>query len=437
MILVYCDHITERHRFIFDFIFGDILGAGCQLTQNREEYRSFIGPKISYNSDEIPGGLHFKPYPVLDEKGIVEQNIKVSKWNGLPVFFKVEGASALPFDPFALSFYLISRYEEYLPFEPDEHGRFQPELSIAYREEFLQIPLVDAIVHEMKNLLKAQFPGISLPGQPFRFVPSFDIDIAFAHSGKGWPRAAAAWLKLLLKVDFRQFKERIYTLAGKMADPYDNFQLHLDLAAKYGHPIMYFALLGDFGRYDRNITYRSKQFRELLLKLSLTAEMGLHPSYQSFIRPEIFKKEKLRLEEIVQKPVITSRFHFLRLKFPQTYRDLAAAGIREDFSMGYSSLNGFRASTCTPFYFYDLEREERSNLRIHPFIFMDSAMIDHLRITPEAAVEEIKDLINQVEIYGGEAIGIWHNYSLSEKDQYKGWREVLISILEYYQQTLK
>ncbi|MFA4864493.1 MAG: polysaccharide deacetylase family protein, partial [Bacteroidales bacterium] len=177
--------------------------------------------------------------------------------------------------------------------------------------------------------------------------------------------------------------------------------------------------------------------RELLLKLSLTAEMGLHPSYQSFIRPEIFKKEKLRLEEIVQKPVITSRFHFLRLKFPQSYRDLAAAGIREDFSMGYSSLNGFRASTCTPFYFYDLEREERSNLRIHPFIFMDSAMIDHLRITPEAAVEEIKDLINQVEIYGGEAIGIWHNYSLSEKDQYKGWREVLISILEYYQQTLK
>jgi chitinase len=68
---------------------------------------------------------------------------------------------------------------------------------------------------------------------------------------------------------------------------------------------------------------------------------------------------------------------------------------------------------------------------------MDSAMIDHLKITPEAAIGEIKDLINQVKIHGGEAIGIWHNYSLCEKDQYKGWREVLISILEHYQQTLK
>lgn len=437
MILVYCDQITERHRFIFDFIFGDMLGTECQLTQNREEFQSFNGPKFSYTFDEIPGGLHFQPYPLLNEKGIKEQNIKVSKWNGLPVFFQVEGPFALPFDPFALSFYLISRYEEYLPFEPDEHGRFRPELSFAYREGFLQIPLVDAIIHEMKNLLKAQFPGISIPGQSFRFVPSFDIDIAFAHSGKGWLRAMAAWLKLLLKADFRQIKERITTLAGKMADPYDNFQLHLDLAARYGHPILYFVLLGDFGRYDRNISYRSKQFRDLLLKLNIAAEMGLHPSYQSFLRPEIFKKEKKRLEAILQRPVVTSRFHFLRLKYPQSYRDLAAAGIREDFSIGYSSMNGFRASTCTPFYFYDIEREERTSIRIHPFIFMDSAMIDHLRITPEAAIGKIKDLLNQVKIYGGEAIGIWHNYALSEKDQYKGWREVLIAILEHYQKNPK
>lgn len=437
MILVYCDQITERHRFIFDFIFGDILVSGYRLIDNSEEFLAFEGAKICYSNEEIEGGLYFKPHPLLNEKGIADQNIKVTKWNAWPVFFQVVGTSAWPFDPFALSFYLISRYEEYLPFEPDEHGRFRPELSLAYREGFLQIPLVDAIIHEMKNLLKAQFPGISIPGQSFRFVPSFDIDIAFAHSGKGWLRAMAAWLKLLLKADFRQIKERFTTLAGKMADPYDNFQLHLDLAARYGHPILYFVLLGDFGRYDRNISYRSKQFRDLLLKLNLAAEMGLHPSYQSFLRPEIFKKEKKRLEAILQRPVVTSRFHFLRLKFPQSYRDLAAAGIREDFSIGYSSMNGFRASTCTPFYFYDIEREERTSIRIHPFIFMDSAMIDHLRITPEAAIGKIKDLLNQVKIYGGEAIGIWHNYALSEKDQYKGWQEMLIAILEHYQQNPK
>lgn len=433
MILVYCDHITERHHFIFDFIFGDVLVSGYRLIDNTEEFLAFKGTKICYSNKEIEGGLYFKPHPLLSEKSIEDQNIKVSEWNQLPVFFQVDGASNWPFDPFALSFYLITRYEEYLPFEPDEHGRFRPELSLAYREGFLEIPLVDAIVHELKNLLMKRFPGFIIPGQPFRFLPTFDIDIAFAHSGKGWLRAVAAWLKLLLKADFSQIKERISTLAGKMADPYDNFRLHSDLAAIYGHPLIYFTLLGDFSRYDKNNTHRSRKFRDLLSGLNQSAEMGLHPSYQSFLHPEIFKKEKQRLVDIIQKPVTKSRFHFLRVKFPESFRILVSENIKDDYSLGYSSMNGFRAGTCTPFYFYDLKKEERTELRFHPFIFMDSAMIDHLKISPEAATEAIKNLVNQVKVHGGEAIGIWHNYSLSEKDQYKGWREVLISVFKHYQ----
>jgi hypothetical protein len=433
MILVYCDHITERHRYIFDFIFGDVLVSGYRLIEKKEEFIAFEGAKFSYSNKEVDGGLHFKVHPLLNEKTIADQNIKVTKWHDLPVFFQVEGASAWPFDPFALSFYLITRYEEYLPFEPDEHGRFRPQLSLAFREGFLGIPLVDAIVHELKILLMEHFPGVDIPGQPFRFMPTFDIDIAYAHSGKGWPRAGAAWLKLLLKGDIRQIKERISTLSGQMADPYDNFGLHTDLAAIYGHPLIYFALLGDFSRYDKNNTYRSRKFRDLLSGLNRSAEMGLHPSYQSYLRPEILKKEKQRLEDIIQKPVTKSRFHFLRIKFPESFRILNSENIIDDYSLGYSTMNGFRAGTCTPFCFYDLEREEKTGLRLHPFIFMDSAMIDHLNITPGASILAINDLLKQVAIYGGEAIGIWHNYTLSEKDQYKGWQDVLISIFKHYQ----
>jgi hypothetical protein len=435
MILVYCDHITERHRYIFDFIFGEVMVSGYRLTENREEFIAFNNAKICYSDSEIEGGLYFKPHPLLREKVIADQNIEITKWNDLPVFFQVEGSSTWPFDPFALSFYLITRYEEYLPFEPDEHGRYRAVLSLAHREGFLEIPLVDFIVHELKKLLNERFPGIVIPGQPFRFQPTVDIDIAFAHSGKGWPRALAAWLKLTLKGDFRQITERISTLAGKMTDPYDNFRLQTDLAAIYGHSLIYFALLGDFGRYDKNNSYRSRKFRDLLSNLNQLAEMGLHPSYQSFLHPEIFKREKLRLEEIIDKPVTKSRFHFLRVKFPDSFRILISENIKDDYSLGYSSLNGFRASTCTPFYFYDLEKETSTELRMHPFIFMDSAMIDHLKMSPFEAQPAINRLVHQVEIHGGEAIGIWHNYSMSEKDQYNGWREVLISVFKQYEST--
>ena len=433
MILVYCEHITERHRYIFDFVFGDILCMNCRLTQNRQEFESGPGPKINYSPFEISGTLHIKPHPLLGETGIRDQHINISKWNGLPVFFQVEEPSAMPFDPFALSFYLISRYEEYLPFGADEHGRFRPESGLAYREGFLRIPLVDAIMHELKILLKGQFPGISVPGQAFRFIPSIDIDIAFAHLGKGWGRAAAAWLKLLLKTDFSQIRERLLTLNGKTADPYDNFQVHLDLAAKYGHQLMYFVLLGDFGRYDRNTSYKSKRFRKLLKELNEKAVLGIHPSYRSYFGNELFEEETRRLGDIIGKPVTDNRFHFLLLKFPESYRLLISQGITDDYSLGYSSLNGFRASTCTPFCFYDLEKEEKTDLKLHPFIFMDSAMIDHLKLSPSEATAEIIKLVDQVGIYGGEAIGIWHNYSLSEKDQYKGWQKVFISIFRHYQ----
>jgi hypothetical protein len=407
------------------------------LTTDPEEFAAFEGPKFSYSATGFPGILNVRPHPLLSERDIKEQKTEITRWNGLPVFFQVGGPSVLPFDPFALSFYLVSRYEEYLPFEPDEHGRFRPEQSLAFREDFLRIPLVDAVVHELKAMLMADFPGLELPGQTFRFIPSFDIDIAFAHLGKGCLRATAAWLKLFLKADFSQVAERVSTVKGKTADPYDNFDLHLDLARKYGHPLMYFVLPGDFGRFDRNTSFKSKRFRDLISSLSQVAEMGLHPSYRSHLQQGIFEMEKGRLKEMVKKDIVNNRFHFLRMKFPGSFRLLISQGITDDYSMGYSSLNGFRASTCTPFLFYDLQMDEITKLKVHPFIFMDSAMIDHLKLSPGKAIEEIKLLAGQVEKYGGEAIGIWHNYSLSEKDQYEGWRDVLAAIFSHYQNTPK
>ena len=433
MILVYCNHITKRHRYTFDFIFKGILGLECTLTDDQHLFTTAEGARINYSADYIPGVISFYPGGLLEESGIRDYGGKVVRWQEWPVIFPVEKPSTWPFDPFSMIFYLVSRYEEYLPYEPDEHGRFSAGKSLAYREDFLHLPLVDMIVHELKKLLEKHYPGLKFPCQPFIFLPTFDIDIAFAHLGKGWTRALAAWAKLFLNADIKQLKERILTLSGKISDPYDNFDVHIELAKKYSHPLHYFVLLGDFSTYDRNTSYKSNRFRSLLKKLSLNASMGLHPSYRAHLRPDIFKEEKRRLEEILDVPVTKSRFHFLRLKFPESYRSIVNEGITDDYSLGYSTTNGFRASTCTPFFFYDLEKEEITTLRVHPFIFMDSALSDHLKMKPRDAALAITGMVDQVKKNGGEAIGIWHNYSLSEKDQYLGWQEVLQEILEKYQ----
>lgn len=426
MILVYCDHITPRHRFIFRFIFEEILGMNLQLTEDQDEFIVFNGPKINYSQADLPATILIRPAPLLSEKGISPQSELIEQCNNVTI-------EQFSFDPFAFSFYLVTRYEEYLPFQPDQHGRFPVEQSIAYRRNFLRIPLVNVIASRLKKKLEELTPGINFPCQAFNFLPSVDIDIAFAHLGKGWRRAMGAWAKILLKADLNEARERMRTLLNKQDDPYDNFGLHIKYAEKCNLPLLYFVLLGDLSRFDRNTSYRSSRFIRLLKELNIKAELGIHPSYRSHLNPVLYEKEKSRLEEIAGRDITRNRFHFLRLRFPDSFRLLISKGITDDYSLGYSTMNGFRASTCTPFYFYDLEREEVTDLKIHPFIFMDSAMTDQLKMNPAQAITEIRELLGQVMEYGGEAVGIWHNYSLSEIGVYKGWQHVFTTIFEQYQ----
>jgi hypothetical protein len=227
-----------------------------------------------------------------------------------------------------------------------------------------------------------------------------------------------------------EISERIKTISGKINDPFDNFAWQQDIMALYGLGSMYFVLLGDFGEFDRNTSFRNLRFQKLIHRISNYSDVGLHPSYKSYLNEDLFMKEKGRLEKIIGKPLNSSRFHFLRLKFPESFRILEKAGIKNDYSLGYSNFNGFRASTCTPFHFYDLGREEKTDLLLHPFIFMDSAMIDHLDYSPGQAVSEAVKLVRKVTERGGEAIGIWHNYALSDKNQYTGWKKAFEMILK-------
>jgi hypothetical protein len=135
-------------------------------------------------------------------------------------------------------------------------------------------------------------------------------------------------------------------------------------------------------------------------------------------------KEKKRLSEIIREEVTISRQHFLLLSFPQTYRNLISSGISEDYSMGYPGIAGFRAGTCTPFYFYDLIKEEATSLKIIPFMAMDVTLRQYLGLSPEDASEKIEMLMNEVKSAGGLFCSIWHNESLHDSGNWKGYREV-------------
>jgi len=171
-LIIYATHITNRLQYIVHTLFE----ADVVLTDNTNDYQSSPLFKINYSSTKIMDNeLWMKPHGLLFEKHIEVQQIDCFYWNGLTAFFKTEGD--IPFDVLAASFYLIARYEEYLPNDKDEHGRYHHTNSIAYQNNFLHLPLVDLWLMKLKE----QFPQLTIHDSRFAFIPTYDIDIAYQY----------------------------------------------------------------------------------------------------------------------------------------------------------------------------------------------------------------------------------------------------------------
>lgn len=430
MISILTDDITPRLEYTLNFVFREILGVDYRLMLHYPEITLPDGPRINYRIERDDDGINIQPAGMLFSKDIHPQKIKINRWHGLPAFFQSgRDSDEIPFDLFSEVFYLISRYEEYLPFAPDQHGRFPSEKSLAVKQGFLDIPVVDLLTFELKKIIQQRWPGLYFSDRSYRFSPTFDIDMAFAHLGKGILRTVSGTVKMALTGKWDDLRDRLNTLLRNSSDPYDNMEYQVKVIQRAGLEARYFILLGDYGRFDKNISYRNERFRETVQKLAESALVGIHPSYASFRNGQIVSREIKRLEEITGIPVTLSRNHFLRISIPATPRILIENKILEDHSIGYSDALGFRAGTCTPFLFYDLKADQVTNLRHYPFYFMDSAYIDQLRLSKEEAISKILEINKNVRKVKGHAIGIWHNYLLSESGPYKGWRRVFENLV--------
>ena len=433
MLLIYTPEIKPRLRYAFHLIFEEILGIEYKLTTDAEKLEDFIGPKFNYSKQAIDKEIFIYAHGILLERGIHAQDIEHIKFgDNLVPFAHHHPTSIFPFDLFAASFYMASRYEEYLPFTPDEHGRFPAKESIASRLGFLEKPVVNFWAKALLERLKTDYPLLeSKPKYKYDFIPTYDIDIAFAYKSKGMFRNLGGWLRDIQKMNLPKAKERFSVLLKRKKDPYDTFQYQFDLQKKHElHPI-YFFPVGDYGAYDKNIAPDRFGYRHLIQSISDQADVGLHPSYRSNEDQGAFIREKNNLIEMTKRPIIRSRQHYLKLKFPETYENLIDHNINKDYSMGYPDALGFRAGLASSFLFYDLSREMRTVLRVYPFAMMDVTFRFYLKLNQEESLLRIRQLIREVHRVDGVLISIWHNNSLSETDGWEGWRTVYEKLLEW------
>jgi hypothetical protein len=430
ILLVYSPVITPRLEYSFELIFKTILGIELNFTVKSEEFLQSALPKINYSPTNLSSGLFLKPHSLLFEKNIDIHEIEMVEYRQMQLFFPTSEDSFLPFDPFACAFYIVSRFEEYLSEATDEHERFTDSENILVRHGLYQKPIVDMMAYWVADQISGQFPHFNIHKRTFQFITSIDIDNAWAFKNKSPFVSFGAILKAVTNSRWDELKQRMVVFLGLQKDPYDTYKFILETYKGLLHHVIFFFLIGNRDQYDKNISYKNKRFRQLITDLASVCEVGIHPSYASNSKLWLFETEKDRLEDIIQKPVTKSRQHFLKLKLPQTYQQLIKLGISEDYTMGFASLAGFRAGTCTAFYFFDLSRNRRTDLLIHPFQVMDVTLKNYLQMAPEDAWQLIEELMLEVKKVNGTFTSLWHNESLRDSGQWLGWRKVFEQILE-------
>ncbi|MCF6169800.1 MAG: polysaccharide deacetylase family protein [Bacteroidales bacterium] len=430
-LLIYVPKKTSRVRYVFRLVFRDLLNFPYRLITNTDEFESADQPKMIYGERAHSDDLFFRSCGLLFSRGVESIDLEPFDFDGEQAFFPVyDKTSVIPFDVFAAVFYLVSRYEEYQPFVRDEHGRFTAHLSISAQLGVLEKPLVNIWALMVKKKLQEKMPALKFPERKYRFVPTYDIDSAFAYAQKGLVRSLGGYFLAAKAMNWNDIAQRTRVLIGKQQDPFNTFDLQIGYQKEYGLWPIYFILFGRYSQYDKNINIRNRYFRFLVKRLNDYARIGIHPSYNTVDQPELLAFEIGNLEKVINKDVSCSRQHFLRLILPGTYRNLIEQDITDDYSMGYAALPGFRAGICSPFNFYDLDLETETKLRIHPFAVMDGTLRDYLELTPADAIEQIRVLVDEVKKVKGTFVSLWHNESLSDEKRWKGWRRVYEELLK-------
>lgn len=410
MTKVYVDHISPRITYAFDFIF-ESRGLEYQFIEDRDQAECIYSQNCLASEPTVVMAAF-----MLSDK-IEPLKPKVAELNsGLECFSFDE-----VFDPIASIFYTLSRYEEYTCLKTDEYGRFPLEQSHAPLS-WLTKSMCDRWAEEV---LKETGVDLSLVKNEGQFIPTFDIDNTYAYKLKTGKIKFGSMLKDALRRDKQRLQERKLVLSGEIPDPYDTFDTIRSVKRRFSQTKVFW-LIGKRGAKDRNISIHNSEHQELIKSLSADGvEIGLHPSFGSFGSKSIVRREKETLEKICSTSITFSRQHYLRFKVNSTYPNLYTLGFQHEYSMGYAEHVGFRSGTARAHVWFDLRKNEITEFIVHPFAYMDGTLREYMKLSIEKSKIQIGELHHEVTRYGGDFVFIWHNETIGDYGNWKGWKDVL------------
>ncbi|MFL1455732.1 polysaccharide deacetylase family protein [Marinobacter sp. GN3S48] len=329
------------------------------------------------------------------------------------------------YDILGLTYWMLSRLEEVNREDLDGHQRFPATSSHAYKCNYLERPIVDEWLIILGQVILRVWPQVKLKPHQFSIKVSHDVDTPSLYGFKRWTSIGRMMVGHLLKRrDFRACLMAPYIKLSTRsqlnpADPFNTFDWLMDVSEANGLQSAFYFICG---RTDpaRDADYEPEHpaIRNLMRRIHERGhEIGLHPSYDTFQKPDLIKREADRLKNICAKEGIKQtewggRMHYLRWAQSTTMRAWDAAGLSYDSTLGYADRPGFRCGTCHEYPAFDPVGQERLNLRIRPLVVMECTVIDQMYLglgVSEAADQRIRLLKERSRSVKGTFGLLWHN----------------------------
>jgi hypothetical protein len=459
-------YLAER-QYIYDIILREFLGLEIQTEiDDRQDVRiTLVGD--SSGRELIVADVLFATSEAdwLTEKSLPK--LPIRRWDlfdrivvdrvlpgGTPIIYGTEcfpiiglktakGRLRLGLDLFGSAFFMLTRYEEIVRPVRDRHERFPAIASLAYQAKFLDRPVINEYVEILWWCLQQLWPRLERKQRTFRILLSHDVDWPVVTLGRTLSQTMkAAAGDLVKRRDRKLATSRLRSwnqvrLGSWDVDIGNTFDFIMTESARYGlRNAFYFIADHSAGTIDGVYTLDHPWIRLLLRRAYERGhEIGLHPSYNTFLDPARTKAEfedllKVCHELGINQPTWGGRQHYLRWRNPQTWQNYADAGLSYDSSLGFADEIGFRCGICYEYPVFNLLTRQRLSLVERPLIVMDATLLgDSDRpggsISPAAAVKHIVALKDRCKQFEGDFTLLWHNTWLLQESQKAAYRECL------------
>jgi len=463
MIIVQVPNTYEaERRYILSVLFTEFLGLDIQINvQDRtntlislNDNRNLIitdGLFTAPSKDWLkPESLPQQPLNIWNLKTVEIQPTTVTSQipiiygenpNNLNFFQISENQINLGLDIFGSAFFMLTRYEEIVKNNRDNHDRFPATAALAYQENFLHRPIINEYLEILWSCLKYLWSGLERKPRTFQTYLTHDIDNPFQHAFTGiFPLAKRCAGDILKRHQPHQavqnFSNWLRVKTGNPeVDPCNTFDRIMDISEQHNlRSAFYFITDHTAGKIDGRYNMNHPLIRNLLQKIYQRGhEIGLHPSYNTYQDPQQTKKEFQILQQSCEAEGINQdkwggRQHYLRWETPTTFQNWNDAGLHYDSTLSYADVAGFRCGICYEYPTFNVMTRQRLKLRERPLTIMERTILDerYMNLTYDLALAPIREYKQACQLFDGDFVILWHNNRLIDSREVNLYQQVFL-----------